>query len=219
MTVTATRGVRNNNPGNIRRSSDPWQGLAAVQSDKDFLCFETPVWGIRALTRILITYYDRHGCDTVRKIIRRWAPPSENNTAAYVGAVARALQADPDDRLELHSYQRMRPLVEAIIAHENRGHRYSAATVDEGLKLAGIVPPPASSATAAVAKDPKVIATGIAAAAASAQATVSSVSAIWDDLAHIVEPRLLVWSAVVVVVGLVVYFAWQAVQARREGRA
>ena len=32
----ATRGIRNHNPGNLRRSADPWQGLAPEQTDKEF---------------------------------------------------------------------------------------------------------------------------------------------------------------------------------------
>lgn len=218
MAAIETRGIRNHNPGNIRRSGDPWQGLAAQQSDPAFFRFESAVWGIRALARTLTTYYDRHGCDCVRAIIGRWAPPSENNTSAYVGHVARSMGVAVSASLDLHRYEHMRPLVEAIIAHENRGYRYSGAVVDEGLKLAGIVPPASGSTIAAVARDPKVIATGIATAAASAQATVSSVSAIWDDLARTVEPRILVWAAVAAVAALGIWFAWQAIQARREGR-
>lgn len=45
------RGIRNNNPGNIRRNGDPWQGLAETQGDKEFFTFTTPVYGIRALAR------------------------------------------------------------------------------------------------------------------------------------------------------------------------
>ena len=49
------RGIRNHNPGNLRKSNDPWQGLAPDQTDPDFLQFESSKWGIRALARTLIS--------------------------------------------------------------------------------------------------------------------------------------------------------------------
>jgi seryl-tRNA synthetase len=68
VTITQTtgrtpRGIRNNNPGNIRRNGDPWQGLAERQGDVEFFTFKTiPIYGIRALARTLIAYQDKHGC-------------------------------------------------------------------------------------------------------------------------------------------------------------
>lgn len=51
--IKQPRGIRNNNPGNIRRSSDPWQGLAKEQIDREFFKFKSSVYGIRALARLL----------------------------------------------------------------------------------------------------------------------------------------------------------------------
>jgi len=87
-----TRGVRNHNPGNIRRSSDPWQGLAAEQTDPAFFQFISAAYGIRALVKTLITYQDKHGLQTVAEIISRWAPSSENNTGSYISAVRTSLR-------------------------------------------------------------------------------------------------------------------------------
>lgn len=85
-----TRGIRNCNPLNIRRSSDHWRGLRSTQDDPEFCQFVAPVWGVRAAFRILLSYQKRVGRPlTIREIITRWAPPSENNTASYVGAVCR----------------------------------------------------------------------------------------------------------------------------------
>ena len=84
-----SRGIRNNNPGNIRRSKDKWQGAAKEQPDKNFVTFTSPVWGIRAIARILIRYQDNYGCDTVAKHIARWAPPSENMRQGRAGGPAR----------------------------------------------------------------------------------------------------------------------------------
>lgn len=130
------RGVRNNNPGNIRKGPEKWQGLApeSDQSDPAFWRFLAPEWGIRAIVRILRTYQAR-GLVTVRSIIGRWAPPTENNTDAYVAAVARQLNVSPDDRLTLTGDQ-LTNLVKAIIRHENGVQPYSDATIAQGIALA-----------------------------------------------------------------------------------
>lgn len=154
MATTSRRGIRNHNPGNIERIvGTRWQGMAASQPDPRFVSFSAPEWGIRAIARTLITYQDKRRArdgsriDTVREIIERWAPPSENNTVAYSRAVAAALGIGPDDEtVDVYRYQTMRLLVLAIIRHENGpGPRpdfgwYEPSVIDLGLSLAGIVP-------------------------------------------------------------------------------
>jgi hypothetical protein len=144
MTTTQTgrtpRGIRNHNPGNIRRSSDPWQGLAERQGDVEFFTFKSPVYGIRALARTLITYQDKHGLRTIRQIIGRWAPPVENNTNAYVRAVADATDLDADQMLDLHDFDYLFPLTKAIIKHENGQQPYTDAQITKALVLAGVEP-------------------------------------------------------------------------------
>lgn len=152
-----TRGVRNNNPGNIRHAAGTrWQGSSPSQPDREFVSFISPEMGVRALVRVLLTYEKRHGLRTVRGIIRRWAPPVgdrngsapggqyRQNTASYVDAVCRAMTralgrtVSADEVLDMDSVEVMRPLVVAIIAHENAGYRYPDRVIDEGLRLAGI---------------------------------------------------------------------------------
>lgn len=87
-----TRGLRNNNPGNLRISKDKWQGLREVQEDKDFFQFKTIEHGYRALMRTLQNYRKLHNCITIGDFIKRWAPPIENNTNAYIIAVCKDLQ-------------------------------------------------------------------------------------------------------------------------------
>lgn len=91
-TPATPRGLRNCNPGNLRRSDDRWQGLRAVQTDPDFFQFVSMPYGYRALIKTLQTYRTRRGCVTLRDFIRRWAPPAENNTGAYLRAVCSDLQ-------------------------------------------------------------------------------------------------------------------------------
>ena len=86
-----TRGIRNNNPANIRRGCN-WQGLAKTQTDKEFCQFVTMTWGVRALLVTLRTYVVKHHLHTVREIITRWSPPSDNNnTEAYIKFVEKAI--------------------------------------------------------------------------------------------------------------------------------
>lgn len=82
------RGLRNNNPLNIRRSNDKWKGLSAVQDDKEFFQFLCAAYGWRAAFVILTkSYYTKRGIKTIEGIIRRWAPSNENNTEGYIRRV------------------------------------------------------------------------------------------------------------------------------------
>ena len=141
MTDNTPRGVRGNNPGNIRWGQ-PWQGLVpeAQRTDKDFCQFIAPAWGIRALCRTLITYQDNYGLNTVQGIIERWAPPGDNNnTPAYIEAVASDMGIGSQVQLNTHSYADLLPLAKGIIHHENGEQPYDAITLDKGLQLAGVV--------------------------------------------------------------------------------
>ena len=85
------RGIRNNNPLNIRHGKDRWQGARDTQTDRSFVQFESMAYGYRAGWRTLQTYYERfckqNRSFTVRTIIERWAPPNENDTEAYIRQV------------------------------------------------------------------------------------------------------------------------------------
>lgn len=86
------RGLRNNNPGNIRITKDKWQGLSPVQNDSSFFQFTEIKWGYRALIRTLQNYRRKHGCQTIADFIRRWAPECENNTSGYITRVCTEMQ-------------------------------------------------------------------------------------------------------------------------------
>ena len=88
-----TRGIRNNNPLNLRHSADRWQGARIMQTDPDYVQYKDIKWGFRAAWKILDTYcltFKKEGkAYNVRNIIGRWAPPTENDTDAYVRAVVK----------------------------------------------------------------------------------------------------------------------------------
>lgn len=77
------RGLRNNNPLNIRRTATLWQGLSKEQNDPDFFQFESMAWGYRAAFVVLRTYRNRYGINTVERIVRRWAPEKDGNDTEY----------------------------------------------------------------------------------------------------------------------------------------
>ena len=162
MALTPTRGERNHNPGNLRRTADPWQGLAAEQDDREFFTFIDPVHGIRAMARTLIYYQDRKLKHTVGDIIGRWAPPTENDTLAYIVFVREKTGFAKDERLDLHSHAHMKPLVRAIIGFENGRCVYTDAQIDKGLALAGIEPPPKSMQKSRTVRGAQVAAGGTA---------------------------------------------------------
>ena len=94
------RGLRNNNPLNIRRSGDKWQGLRVLQEDREFFQFSEMKWGWRAAFRLLChTYYGKYKLRTIRAIITRWAPPKENDTEAYIRRVTDRIGIGPDREL------------------------------------------------------------------------------------------------------------------------
>lgn len=128
------RGIRNNNPGNIRHGSAQWQGMADIQADSDFVTFNSPVYGIRALAKVLTNYEVLYGLNTVRGLISRWAPATENNTESYVQSVALRVGVLPDQPISVVAY--LEPLAKAIIKHENGQQPYSDETIQQGLALA-----------------------------------------------------------------------------------
>lgn len=131
-----TRGERNNNPGNLRFSPQIlWNGLDDPRQDDGGYCrFRTAVMGIRALARDLLSN-GRRGLDTVHKIVAIYAPPTENDTAAYIADVCQRLAVGADDPLAFDGAT-VAALVRAIIFHENGRCIYDAATVGQAVSMA-----------------------------------------------------------------------------------
>lgn len=75
------RGIRNNNPGNIKRGSSAWKGkIPFIQStDTTFEQFTTVEYGIRAMMVLVSNYYNKNGLKTVSAIIKKWAPSGAEN--------------------------------------------------------------------------------------------------------------------------------------------
>ncbi len=113
-----TRGLRNCNPLNIRRvAGTQWKGQSCFQGDKAFVQFESMEWGLRAAFCILRTYARKHKANCIRDIIRRWAPPTENDTRRYICDVCKLTGFGGKERLTEKEWPR---LVAAMALIESR---------------------------------------------------------------------------------------------------
>ena len=140
------RGLRNNNPLNIRHSKDKWQGAATTQTDKEFVQFQTMAYGYRAAWKTLQTYYkrlrERKKHYTVENIIRRWAPPQENDTNSYIRTVLALSGIGGQENLlppeNVMSYNRLSSLIAAMTVMENgiRMEEVDTQAIYEGYQLA-----------------------------------------------------------------------------------
>lgn len=113
------RGLRNNNPGNIRINNDLFQGEVRPSEDKSFKQFTTMAYGYRAMFKILSNYFKNYKLDTIRKMITRWAPPKENHTEAYVKAVSDYAGIPADDPINVNDREQMIRIVAGMSKVEN----------------------------------------------------------------------------------------------------
>lgn len=112
------RGLRNNNPGNIRRNSDVFQG-EKTSSDREFKQFKSMAYGYRAIFKILSNYYRNYKLDTIRKMIGRWAPENENDTDSYIKAVSDYAGIPADDPININDREQMIRIVAGMSKVEN----------------------------------------------------------------------------------------------------
>ena len=112
------RGIRNNNPLNIRVGNN-WQGEVAKPSDHTFEQFKEMKYGVRAAFIILRNYINRHKLNTIPKVISRWAPSNENNTLAYIKAVEKYSLIDINETLRFENKCQMVNLFRAMCIVEN----------------------------------------------------------------------------------------------------
>ncbi len=87
----SVRGYRNNNPLNLRMSSNQWKGKvpASENTDGAFEQFTSMAYGFRAALKNLRSYIGKYRCDTIQSIVNKWAPDSDgNNPTTYAARVA-----------------------------------------------------------------------------------------------------------------------------------
>lgn len=132
------RGIRNNNPLNIRKGNN-WKGERPHQKDKEFEEFESMTYGVRAGFKILRNYITGYGgktacLNTVRLIVRRWAPPTENATERYIDFVAKEMGIQPTDTISFRDKKTMVNLVNAMIFVEC-GQRVSRDIIESAYDM------------------------------------------------------------------------------------
>lgn len=116
------RGIRNNNPLNIRRSPNfKWEHETFNPNNHDstFCQFEQMRYGWRAAYLLISTYMNDYDLKTVGGIIQRWAPPSENKTLLYTQFVAQRMFVAVDDPLDFRDKDTMFELGAAMCEYEN----------------------------------------------------------------------------------------------------
>ena len=128
-----SRGIRNNNPLNIRKGNK-WMGLRDFPTDKEFDEFATLQFGFRAAFKLIFTYIQR-GDDTIRKIITRWAPPSENDTEGYIRFVKRKSFISENFVLSKEDKYSLLLLVKAMAQMESN-YDFPLKIIEEGYNMA-----------------------------------------------------------------------------------
>lgn len=137
----APLSVRNNNPGNIRGR------------DGQFAMYDSPEAGMAAMTNdlglkingrspIMQERFGPNYTPTLSNVISTWAPPSENDTGAYIRSVAQQIGIDPNRPL---SESDLAAIVPAMIRQEggSAASQYYSAPAPQNA--------PATSQTAPVA--------------------------------------------------------------------
>jgi len=85
-----------------------------------FGSYATPEDGIAATDANLRAYGSKHGIDTLGGVIRRWAPPNENNTNAYISNASKWTGLGPNDRINLGDQATRKKIAYAIFKQEGR---------------------------------------------------------------------------------------------------
>ena len=147
--IKLPRGLRNRNPGNIEHTTAyDWRGEVYPPKEIDghvetrFCQFVDHVHGVRALAKILLTYCrhrraaDGSRIDTVREVVERWAPSTENDTEAYAAHVRAVLEVNEGEIIDIEDPGVLAALVRAITYHENGVMPYTGATIKTGIESA-----------------------------------------------------------------------------------
>lgn len=128
------RGIRNNNPLNIR-IGNTWLGEVPFPTESEFEQFVNILYGLRAAFCILRRYIRRYQSNTIRKIVSRWAPRVENDTDLYCGFVAQRCNVNPDAVVNYLDEELMVNIVRAMAKFEC-GEEISADIIRRAYNMA-----------------------------------------------------------------------------------
>lgn len=117
--MSLPRGYRNNNPLNVRKNAaNAWKGKVVPGTDSAFEQFITMAYGYRCALYLLRKYISQ-GHNTIRKIITKWAPPSENNTTGYINNVATRTGISADTVIDRNDREKLCKIAWAMAWVEN----------------------------------------------------------------------------------------------------
>lgn len=106
-----------NNPGNIRNTGIQWQG-ADLDNSGDFVKFDTPEDGLRAMMLNLQNQQKLHGATNLNDIVSRYAPPSENDTDGYIKFVSDKTGIDPAQPIDMTDKDTALAVTKAMVHRE-----------------------------------------------------------------------------------------------------
>ena len=125
-------GLRQRNPGNIR----PGAGfIGETGQGSGYSTFASDDEGLRAIQRLLMTYGDEYGLNTIRGLANRYAPKSENPTESYIDFLSQKTGIGPDEEIDLAG--RGSDLIPAIVGFEQGQQPFSQAQIDRAIRAAG----------------------------------------------------------------------------------
>ena len=126
------RGLRLKNPGNIR----PGAGFfGEIGDDGGYAKFASDAAGLRAIQRLLMTYGNQYGINTLRGLANRYAPPSDNNpTENYIEFLSQKTGIDPDEPINLA--ERGAEIIPAIIGFEQGKQPFSQEMINTAINAA-----------------------------------------------------------------------------------
>lgn len=131
--MATPRGILNCNPLNIRHNRDRFQGEVVPGRDRSFKQFSSMAYGYRAAFVVLGSYL-ACGKNTIEKIVKSWAPPTENNTSSYIAHVEQRSGVSRDKVLTANSGGDYRKIV-AAMSHCENGIPANMAEVEAGFRM------------------------------------------------------------------------------------
>lgn len=126
--MVVPRGIRNNNPGNLRKTPQLWDG-EIKGPDTAFKTFKTAIDGLKGLKRSILIKFAR-GQNTIRSIITSYAPSSENDTVAYIKFISLHTNSGINDSLNLNNKTALKSFMRAIVLYENGQDPYTNLQYD-----------------------------------------------------------------------------------------
>jgi len=113
-------GLRNNNPGNLIKSNQNWQGKIphSQNTDKRFEQFYRLVDGLRAMM-VQLRGDILKGKNTLTALIHKYAPPHENDTTAYINSVAKNIEIEANQPITFLDKSLLLKITKAMVRVEN----------------------------------------------------------------------------------------------------